>query len=117
MCTVVNVMQRSKDAARAALRWGIDVLRGYTRIADGREGLLSLFDFARRADDPTVALNYADAALDVLDTLAKQRTGGGGLGAGARLALSSAEWLDLRLEAEEVRSGALTRQAQKRART
>ena len=102
----------AEERALLALRWGLDVARGYTRAADGREGILRCLDFARGAVSPTTAEKYADHALDALKCMTEARAEPGPLGVGARLAMSPFEFVRLRVMAEDLRSEALRREQQ-----
>lgn len=67
-----------------AVRWALDVIRGYQRIADGREGLADMH--SRSPWQSSV-----DAETDVLRLFAEARQAPGGMGLGARLAITSPE--------------------------
>ena len=67
-----------------AARWGLDVIRGYQRVADGREGLAELLG---RAPWPA----SVDAESECLGLFAQARRAPGGLGLGARLAITPQE--------------------------
>lgn len=91
-----------------ALRWGLDVARGYQRAADQREGILNVLSTAERSTAEWRA-NYGQAALDALRTMGEAREEPGPLGVGARLAIMHAEFLELRIAAENLRAEAMGR--------
>lgn len=97
------------DRGVLALRWGLEAVRGYQRAADMREGLVHQIRMGDRAAVPDVAERYADWALETLRAIEDNRAEPGPLGAGARLAVSPAEFVELRVAAENLRSEAIGR--------
>jgi len=92
-----------------ALRWGFDVSRGYDCAVAQKEGVLNHLRIGRIAGD--LADQYVDFALDALRYLGESRAAPGGFGAGARLAVSPAEFVELRVMAENLRAEALAQTA------
>ncbi len=115
MSNVVNVMKQVATIARPALRWGLDVVRGYMHASNMRESVVYSIAFGARCADPVVKATYADSADTSLLLLSEERGAPGGMGAGARLAMDPAEWLELRLRADELRAEAFARPVDARA--
>lgn len=67
------------------LRWCLDVVRGYTRAADGRERLMQIVREHGRS------IPHLELCLELLDCAAIARATAGPLGVGARLAWTAAE--------------------------
>jgi len=83
----------TKGPARRAARWVGDVVRGFTRAADGRDRAVELL---ASGDQERVG-----AAKYFLEQLAIAREEAGPLGLGARLAVTAGELAVMRLRAED----------------
>lgn len=80
-----------------AVRWALDVIRGYQRIADGREGLAEMHTRSPWRSS-------VDAETDVLRLFGEARQVPGGMGLGARLALTSPELAALHVRVNDRRA-------------
>jgi hypothetical protein len=80
--------------ALLAARWALDVIRGYQRLADGREGLAEM-----HTRSPWAA--SVDAETDALRLFAEARMMPGGFGFGARLAITSPEMAAIQVRIDQ----------------
>lgn len=76
---------------RAAVRWILDVPRGYIRVADGRERAAELLAHLAGTNERELVEQWFAFISDHLRALELARDERGGLGAGARLALTQVE--------------------------